>query len=1043
MDGAPLAEGDGSIAAALLAVPARLAAIKPHLLAEGGPHTWGLVALLGWELWFLTQAPWGTLQGAGRRRAALMGRAALYGMFSALAWLAYLGPDGHEFRSWEDVYFFCGEEYQHCTASFRWGGSGWVQALVLWNFVLSSAVLLQKGVVALGLGGLLPGEEVVTRESFVSIAWRLVPYWMNQWEQQWGAECSSMLFELPHFALELLVVLPCVQILCGRLRVMAQPHVREPPPLPAQPPGAAVGGAGNQAPPAVAAAAAAAGGAGGGGPGGAAAADAGHSWVPDVMRCRWRHDPAQARLLPRLRANLRAMAILTVVLAVAASNSLLVPMALERLPATSARADQILRFRRELSFVVTAGRRADNALWYQRVAAAAAAASSEDDSGGGADAGGGGSEGDDSLSLSSSGEVEVSGGGSGGGGGDGGAAGFLAAALEGSSNSSRLEAKLAVWSTLWRPLLPPHWLRAVLTADASQVAGLDAAYLSALQWEEHPQSAALARQLHAAANDASAVGLAAAALQRLVHHPEEAGSALPAPAGSGRGEAGSPRGDGPGGAASGSGGGGGTDAPMVHLLLMASMAAGIDARTAPLQLAAARVLDSPEGAAAAAGSEAGGAALQADLRWLRHQQALYAAKLAPLAGDGTSGAGSSADGGGGGGASSWQVQQRMAPLYRLLQKHCAELERMRSPDHKRLIPLVEVSLAIMRLSCERFFSLLAVFLGFLLFRDPPPAAQRAIRVVAAVAAVFQRLVLYSFPAICWAYGAGALFSSFVSVVFWTGPLVRAVERVRNAATSVQPRQWHAATSEEVERMAGQCAICWGDMPVPSGGAGGSAGSSVATAGGAAETVPPAQAAAAGPGAPVAADVHTPPPPPPPRAGSPSGAAGCMALPCGHAYHRECLQQWLQQCYGQARSATCPMCQASIALRVRYRMPWQRPLLPAGAAEGEGAAGGGGAAAAEGIPGLAALAQQLQEDFRARFEPMLDAALPADAQGWPPADAVIPPPLPAAHGLPPWQRQKGKKKLMCWDLWMTRNPRLVVLRQRWRGRSISARRGGAA
>jgi hypothetical protein len=34
---------------------------------------------------------------------------------------------------------------------------------------------------------------------------------MLQWEQQWGAECSSMLFELPHFALELLVVLPCAQ----------------------------------------------------------------------------------------------------------------------------------------------------------------------------------------------------------------------------------------------------------------------------------------------------------------------------------------------------------------------------------------------------------------------------------------------------------------------------------------------------------------------------------------------------------------------------------------------------------------------------------------------------------------------------------------------------------------------------------------------------------------------------------------------------------------------------------------------------------------
>lgn len=32
----------------------------------------------------------------------------------------------------------------------------------------------------------------------------------------------------------------------------------------------------------------------------------------------------------------------------------------------------------------------------------------------------------------------------------------------------------------------------------------------------------------------------------------------------------------------------------------------------------------------------------------------------------------------------------------------------------------------------------------------------------------QLLVLYSFPAICWAYGAGPLFSSFVSLVFWTG-----------------------------------------------------------------------------------------------------------------------------------------------------------------------------------------------------------------------------------------------------------------------------------
>ena len=58
----------------------------------------------------------------------------------------------------------------------------------------------------------IPGEEVVTKESFISICWRLIPYWLNNWEQQWGAECSSMMFELPHFAVELLVILPCVQV---------------------------------------------------------------------------------------------------------------------------------------------------------------------------------------------------------------------------------------------------------------------------------------------------------------------------------------------------------------------------------------------------------------------------------------------------------------------------------------------------------------------------------------------------------------------------------------------------------------------------------------------------------------------------------------------------------------------------------------------------------------------------------------------------------------------------------------------------------------
>lgn len=43
---------------------------------------------------------------------------------------------------------------------------------------------------------LLKGEEVVTKESFISICWRLIPYWLNNWEQQWGTECSSMMFEV-------------------------------------------------------------------------------------------------------------------------------------------------------------------------------------------------------------------------------------------------------------------------------------------------------------------------------------------------------------------------------------------------------------------------------------------------------------------------------------------------------------------------------------------------------------------------------------------------------------------------------------------------------------------------------------------------------------------------------------------------------------------------------------------------------------------------------------------------------------------------------
>ena len=55
-------------------------------------------------------------------------------------------------------------------------------------------------------------EVLITRECWLSLAWRLVPYALNAWERSWGAETLAAMLELPHYALELLVVLPLVQV---------------------------------------------------------------------------------------------------------------------------------------------------------------------------------------------------------------------------------------------------------------------------------------------------------------------------------------------------------------------------------------------------------------------------------------------------------------------------------------------------------------------------------------------------------------------------------------------------------------------------------------------------------------------------------------------------------------------------------------------------------------------------------------------------------------------------------------------------------------
>lgn len=44
-----------------------------------------------------------------------------------------------------------------CTCDFKWNLAGWGKALTLWNFVLSSALGLQKLAIRVGMDGLLPG----------------------------------------------------------------------------------------------------------------------------------------------------------------------------------------------------------------------------------------------------------------------------------------------------------------------------------------------------------------------------------------------------------------------------------------------------------------------------------------------------------------------------------------------------------------------------------------------------------------------------------------------------------------------------------------------------------------------------------------------------------------------------------------------------------------------------------------------------------------------------------------------------------------------
>lgn len=69
---------------------------------------------------------------------------------------------------------------------------------------------------------------------------------------------------------------------------------------------------------------------------------------------------------------------------------------------------------------------------------------------------------------------------------------------------------------------------------------------------------------------------------------------------------------------------------------------------------------------------------------------------------------------------------------------------------------------LMRLSSEKFLTLVSLYVAFLLFRTPPPQVAALISLNARVSNAFARLVLYSFPLVCWAYQAGFVFSMLVS-----------------------------------------------------------------------------------------------------------------------------------------------------------------------------------------------------------------------------------------------------------------------------------------
>ena len=53
--------------------------------------------------------------------------------------------------------------------------------------------------------------------------------------------------------------------------------------------------------------------------------------------------------------------------------------------------------------------------------------------------------------------------------------------------------------------------------------------------------------------------------------------------------------------------------------------------------------------------------------------------------------------------------------------------------------ITNANLITCRLSCEKFFVLIPVFVSYLLFREPPPAVRALIRIISGTSQIFQKV----------------------------------------------------------------------------------------------------------------------------------------------------------------------------------------------------------------------------------------------------------------------------------------------------------------